>query len=41
MNMRKDVQTKEAGDIKSYLELYQYFTGTEFREEKKRQIHGM
>ena len=33
---RKDKQLKEQDNIKSYLELYQYFTGLEFRE--KRQI---
>jgi hypothetical protein len=33
---RKDTQLKEQDDIKSYLALYQYFTGLEFRE--KRQI---
>jgi len=32
--IRRDVQSKEASDIKSYLELYQFFTGPEFSEKR-------
>jgi hypothetical protein len=32
---RKDKQLKEQDDVKSYLELYQYFTGLEFREKRQ------
>ena len=32
---RKDKQIKEQDDIKSYLELYQYYTGREFREKRR------
>lgn len=31
---RRDKQTKDEADVKSYLELYQYFTGPEFREKR-------
>jgi hypothetical protein len=31
---RRDKQTKDEADVKSYLELYQYFTGAEFREKR-------
>lgn len=32
--IRRDKKIKEQDDIKSYLELYQYFTGPEFREKR-------
>jgi hypothetical protein len=32
---KKDRQSKEQDDIRSYLELYQYFTGLEFREKRR------